>query len=240
MSEPDESGRIAYSYLFVFQDGSRKQFQVELVHDTLEMVPPECDSYPLWVNLEYRQCPNCPLDHTTHPHCPIAHNLVEVVEFLKDRLSYEPVEVRVKFHDREYRKRTSLQQAASSLIGIFNVTSGCPILNKLRPMVDTHLPFMTPDESTYRTMAMYLMAQYFRHKNGQETDWSLSDLVDSLEAARETNTAFCRRLQALGVRDAGLNALSNLNAMGEITSFSIETRDLRRLEGIFLEHYGEE
>ncbi len=113
-----------------------------------------------------------------------------------------------------------------------------PILSKLRPMVDTHLPFMTPDESTYRTISMYLLAQYFRHKQGKEADWELAELVRFLSEARDTNTAFLRRLQSIGVRDASLNALSNLNAMGEITSISIESFDLRRLERIFSDQYG--
>ena len=229
----DQARLVTCRYLFAFPDGSRRQFLIRLDHDSLEMVVDPRESYPPWTELGYKRCPNCPLDESQHRLCPIARNLVDVVEFLEDRLSYQEVEVSVEHHERRYSKRTTLQQAAGSLIGIFTVTSGCPVMNQLRPMVDTHLPFQTPDESTYRTISMYLMTQYFLHKRGEAADWDLRDLVHFLAEARETNTAFCRRLQSIGVRDASLNALSNLNAMGEITSLSIETRDLARLERIF-------
>ncbi len=240
MSEatPRQQKVVSYRYTFSFKDNETVEFLVELAHDSLEMLAPERTDYPAWTELEYKKCPGCPLDEATHPQCPIARNLVDVVDFLKKRYSYEEVEVVAEFHERRHVKRTSLQHAASSLIGIFTVTSGCPILNKLRPMVDTHLPFMTPDESTYRTISMYLLAQYFRHKQGKTADWELADLVHFLAKARETNTAFLRRLQSIGVRDASLNALSNLNAMGEITSLSIESRDLKRIERIFNDQYG--
>jgi hypothetical protein len=232
------SGRtLQYRYQFLFDDGTRRTFLITLDHASLQLLQEPRPGYPAWTELGYKQCPNCPLDVHQHPRCPVAVNLVDVVEFLKDRLSIDEVSVEVEFHDRRYSKRTSLQQAAGSLIGIFTVTSGCPILNKLRPMVDTHLPFQTSDESTYRTISMYLMAQYFLTRRGLAADWELKDLVGFLARARETNAAFCRRLQAIGIKDASLNALSNLNAMGEITSLSIETSDLRRLEKIFAEHY---
>jgi hypothetical protein len=119
------------------------------------------------------------------------------------------------------------------------VTSGCPVMNKLRPMVDTHLPFMTSAESTYRVISMYLLAQYFRQQQGLAPDWTLEGLLAVLEAAKQTNAAFCQRIQEVDLRDAILGALSVLNAQGEIASLSIETDDLRRWGRIFAEHYGE-
>jgi hypothetical protein len=235
---PGRERNVEYRYLFRFNDGSSHSFLVTLDHASLRLVQAPRPAYPDWTALSYKQCPNCPLGSRSHPRCPVAATLVDVVAFLQNRLSFEEVDVEVESHGRRYSKRTSLQHAASSLIGIFTVTSGCPILDKLRPMVDTHLPFMSPDESTYRTISMYLMAQYFLKQRGRPADWDLKDLVRFLAEARETNAAFCRRLQSLGVKDASLNALSNLNAMGEITSLSIETSDLTRLERIFAEHYG--
>jgi len=166
----------------------------------------------------------------------VAANLVDVVDMLKNRVSHEQVEVTVEAAGRRYFKKTSLQQAAGSLIGIYNVSSGCPVLSKLRPMVATHLPFMTPDESTYRMIATYLMAQFIQMTGG-EADLALEGFLDFLEEARHTNADFCKRLQTLGGGDASLNALSNLNAMGEIASLSVETHDLKRWERMFLRYY---
>jgi Domain of unknown function (DUF6901) len=224
---------VQLAYTFSFADGSSRRFALRLDYDTLAMLGPERKELPAWTALSFCQCPNCPLDPAVHPRCPVAANLVDVVDVFKESVSYEEVDVSVEAHGRSYVKRTSLQQAASSLIGIFMVTSGCPILNRLRPMVDTHLPFMDADESTYRMISTYLMAQFFRHKAGQPADWELKDLLRFLSECRETNTAFCRRLQALGVRDASLNAMSILNALGEITSLSIEKFDMSRWERIF-------
>jgi len=237
-SAPRTPREVTFAYTFAFGDGSVRRFAVRLDYETLGMVAPARTELPAWTELSFCKCPNCPLDEALHPRCPIAANLVEVVDVFKDSISYEEVDVSVEAHGRTYVKRTSLQQGVSSLIGIFMVTSGCPILNRLRPMVDTHLPFMNADESTYRMISTYLTAQFFRHKAGKPADWEMKDLLRFLSECRETNTAFCRRLQTLGVRDASLNAMSILNAMGEITSLSIETFDMSRWERIFQSNLG--
>jgi len=228
---------LRYRYQFEFQDGSTRDIDLELDYETLELRHSLRDSYPSWTELRYEKCRNCPLDEQRHERCPVAANLVDVVDMLTNRVSYEEVEVTVETEGRRYSKRTSLQQAAGSLIGIYNVASGCPVLSKLRPMVATHLPFMTSDESTYRMIATYLMAQYFIQMAGGEADLELAGFLDFLEEARHTNADFSKRLQTLGAGDASLNALSNLNAMGEIASLSVETHDLKRWERMFLRHY---
>lgn len=229
---------VQYTYRFLFGNGSSKEFVLRLDPDTLalQQTPPE--SYPFWTELEYKKCPNCPLDPARHPHCPVAVNVIDVIEFFRNRYSYEAVEVVVETANRTYSKKTVLQEGVSSFLGVFMVASGCPVLNKLRPMLATHLPFMTSDESTYRTISMYLMAQYFLHREGRRADWDLTNLLGFLREIHETNAAFCRRLQSLRVRDASLNALTILNAMGEIASLSLEADDLSRWERLFSEPYG--
>jgi hypothetical protein len=166
----------------------------------------------------------------------VAAGLVDVVEAFKDSVSYEEVDVEVETRDRTYRKRAPLQAAISPLVGIHMVTSGCPILDRLRPMVDTHLPFMSPAETTYRTLSMYLLAQYFRQRAGKAPDWEMKGLVDFLAEVRRVNGAFCRRLAAIRIKDASLNAVALLNTLGDFTSFTLEIDDLARLEGLFRVH----
>jgi hypothetical protein len=84
---------------------------------------------------------------------------------------------------------------------------------------------------------MYLTAQYFRMRMGQQPDWELQGFVAHLKQIHETNTGFCQRLRSLGTGDASLNALATLNAMGEITSISVENHDMTRWEAIFRAHY---
>jgi hypothetical protein len=229
---------IRIAYRFEFKDGRDREFALTLDHETLQLLAEPRPSYPEWTSLTYKQCPNCPLDAARHPRCPVAANLVDVVETFKHERSYDEVDVAVAVQERRYMKRASVQQALSALIGVLTVTSGCPVLDKLRPMVETHLPFMSPEESTYRMISMYLLAQYLRARQGRQPDWDLGRLVELLEECRRSNAALVRRLQTLGINDASLNALAMLNTMGEITTLSIEG-DLRRLQKIFGEHYGD-
>ncbi|MCH6545787.1 MAG: hypothetical protein IH796_07270 [Deltaproteobacteria bacterium] len=158
---------ISIQYKFTFSDKSVREFNVRLDGETLSLIRRERSSVPDWTRLSYRKCPNCPLSDKLHPNCPIALNLVEVVEFFKNSISYEEVDVEIITEARNYLKHSDLQTAISSLIGIFMVTSGCPVMDKLRPMVKTHLPFATPEETIYRILSMYLLAQYFVCKDGQ-------------------------------------------------------------------------
>jgi hypothetical protein len=116
------------------------------------------------------------------------------------------------------------------------VTSGCPILDKLRPMVDMHLPFMNRQETLYRMVTMYLLAQYFRAKKAQPAEWDLAGLTRLLGDIREVNVAFCERLNAIEIKDASVNALVILSTLGDFPSRLITKRELARLERIFSRH----
>jgi hypothetical protein len=95
---------------------------------------------------------------------------------------------------------------------------------------------MTTEESTYRVVAMYLMAQHFAVKDGGEADWQLSGLVDLLEQVRLANQGLTDRIMSLGLKDACANAISTLNARTEITSLSIVEEGLSRWQTVFDRH----
>jgi hypothetical protein len=233
-----ELAPLVFHYRFRFNDGEAREFTVELHPETLALRAPELAAHPWWTRLGYFQCGNCPLQESRQPRCPIAVNLVEIVAFFKDRVSHDEAHVYVEALGRCYFKRVSLQEALSSLLGIYMVTSGCPVLDKLRPMVATHLPFMSSEESTYRMISMYLMAQLFIAREGGEPDWELHELAPLLEAARQANAGFCSRIKTLHVKDALLNALSILSALGEVTSLSIVDKDLGRWRKLFRGCFG--
>ena len=75
---------------------------------------------------------------------------MDIIHSFKDSISYEEVEVFITTKARTYMKRTTLQKGLSSLLGIYMVTSGCPTMEKLKPMVRYHLPFATEEETKYR------------------------------------------------------------------------------------------
>ncbi len=224
---------ISFHYKFTLSDGNIKEFDVELDGETLSLIGKKKRSYPKWTRLAYHKCPNCPLSDAQNPQCPIAANLVDLVEYFKDSISHEEVDVEITTETRTYVKRTSLQSGISSLIGIYMVTSGCPVMDKLRPMVRTHLPFATREETMYRVISMYLLAQYFLYKEGQRPDWDLENLGEIYEGIHTVNKSFCQRLSGTHIKDASLNAVVQLDILADFSSFSLEINKLDEIKRLF-------
>jgi hypothetical protein len=223
-------------YEFTFPGGDHRSFRVCLAKPGLALVSAEHASLPAWTRLGHHRCPNCPLDLTLHPHCPVAVNLIEVIEAFRHRLSTEESEIVIRHESREYRRGAPVQYGVSSLMGLLMVTSGCPILDKLRPMVATHLPFATIEETTYRAVSMYLLAQFFRQQRGQKADWKLRDLVRLCEDISKVNQAFAKRVLSINPQDASLNAIANLDCFSTVTALSIVRDNLKNLESLFAAH----
>lgn len=224
---------IVIEYRFHFQEGADKVFVVRLRKPGLELVLAPSTAPPAWTRLEHCQCPHCPLKPADSPHCPAATGLADLMDAFKDCLSTEPAEITVAVDAREYRKRASVQYGVSALMGLIMATSGCPIMDKLRPMVHVHLPFATIEETMFRTASMYLLAQFFRRQRGQEPDWEMSHLLEIFEDVGEVNQAFSRRLVSINPKDASLNALANLDCFAMVTSFAITKDKLKELEALF-------
>ena len=224
---------IEFRYRFFMPQNQIQVFDIRLDEETLEMVSLQRDTYPEWTRLSHYQCPNCPFREEEHPHCPVARNLVEVIDFCKDAVSHEEVDVEILSEERTYKKRTSLQNALSSLIGIYMPTSGCAILDKLRPLVRTHLPFASMPETAYRTVSMYLLAQYFLMKRGKTPDWNLKCLAGIFDEIQKVNDSFRKRIASVHREDAGLNAVIRLSCYAWFTSASLIERDLEEIEKFF-------
>lgn len=229
---------IDFTYTIRLNDGTEHAFTARLDQDTLDLVPDQVDEQPDWTRLEFNRCPNCSLPSTIE-RCPVAVNLVDLIAFFRDLKSHHEVDVFIETGPRNFSKRVPIQTVASSLMGIYMVTSGCPVLNKMRPMVELHLPFQTWEETTYRVISMYLMAQYFLKQKGREPDWDLEQLVAFFEDVYQVNNAFFKRLDSIEFRegDASLNAVSILNASINLAAMSIESQDLLHWERIFLAHW---
>jgi hypothetical protein len=221
------------NYKFTFKDGSIKEVSVQLDSKTLAIKPKARSSYPEWTRLTHSQCPNCPLKEDKHPQCPIAANLVDLIGLFKDHVSYEKVQVEVSTPPRTYSKLTPLAEAISSLIGIYMVSSGCPILDKLKPMVRTHLPFATWEETLYRMLSAYLMAQYFLYKEGREPDWHLDKITAISNEINIVNQAFCERLHEIHLRDATLNAVVQLDCFANLTGTFVKENRINEIQAFF-------
>jgi hypothetical protein len=164
----------------------------------------------------------------------VAKNLVEVIDFLKDIFSFEKVQMTIRTKRRDYSKHVPVQMAASSLMGIYMTTSGCPILDKLRPMVATHLPFASTKETTYRALSMYLLAQYLRYKRGNIPDWDMVHLGELYDDINTVNGSFCKRLKQIEhIEDAALNAVVKLDCFAISVGFALNDETLGDLEPFF-------
>ncbi len=188
---------------------------------------------PDWTLLGQHKCSNCPLEEETHPNCPMSLSLVEVIDYFKDNSSFEKVSARTVTHEREYFKETDLQSALKSLIGILMVTSGCPVLGKLRPMTFLHLPFASVDETLFKSLSTYLLAQFFIGQNGGEPDWGLDSIVQIYSEIRTVNSHFLKRLRSIRVQDASINALIELDCFAIEATLFPENHALRELESLF-------
>ncbi len=214
--------------------GQTKAFSITLDPKTLLNTAPAPDSPPAWAKLSFQKCPNCPLREEDSPSCPAALSLREVVASFADIFSYERVSARVTVPERVYEQvDVSVQEALSSLLGVYMATSGCPVLAKLRPMVRFHLPFATELETIARSTSMYLLSQYLVAQEGGAPDWSLEGLSKNYEATSVVNRAFAQRLRAAATKDANVNALIRLDSAGRSVNELIESRmdELRFLFG---------
>ena len=229
---------LTIEYRFRFLKGREASFRVNLRAQDLLLVVDPHQPLPDWTRLQHCQCPNCPLKPETHPHCPAAVGVADLVESFKDCLSTDQAEITVVVESREYHRRAPVQYGLSSLMGLLMATSGCPVFEKLRPMFHTHLPFATIEETLFRAASMYLLAQYFRYQRGKTPDWDLELLVDICEGVGQANQAFSRRLVSINPKDASLNALANLDCFALVTSFSITRDNLKDLEPLFHAYLG--
>jgi len=224
---------VTIEYQFRLRSGVERTFTVRLKKPTLEIISVRQTVLPEWTKLTHHQCSNCPLDPEQHPRCPIAANLVDVIEAFRDCLSTEEADITIRSESREYHKRSPVQYGVGSLMGLYMVVSGCPIMDKLRPMVYTHLPFATVEDTMFRAVSMYLLAQYFLSQRGKTPDWKLEKLVRIYEDISVVNQSFAKRLLSINPKDASLNGLVGLDCFATATAFSIVQDSLHEIEPLF-------
>lgn len=214
---------INFRYIFRFHDFRQEFFDVHLDPQTLDLISDSPDELPSWANLEFHQCPNCHLTAQTHPACPIAAHLVRIVTMCKHLLSYDEVHVNIITPERVVFKGTTAQKGISSLMGLVMATSGCPNMSFLKPMARFHLPFASAEETVYRATSMYLLAQYFLHKEGQKADLELKGLAELYHDIQTINRAMAGRLRAaMTDKDSAINALILLDIFAKTLPHAIE------------------
>ncbi|MDO9576963.1 MAG: hypothetical protein Q7J16_03680 [Candidatus Cloacimonadales bacterium] len=224
---------LEFNYKFKFPSGIEKEFQISLEAESLKYLNDWQGDLPKWTELGFHQCPDCTLKESAFKNCPAAANLHPIMEFFREANSFDECEITLETPERIYSKQTSVQKGVSSMIGIIMSVSGCPILSKLKPMARFHLPFASPQETLYRAMSMYLVQEYFKHKQGLPADWKLQNLMKIYDDVHEVNIAFAKRLSSMESKDADVNALIILDNLGNYVNFSLDHEKLKSIEDLF-------
>lgn len=212
---------LSIQYHFSLQDGSFLDFDIRLDPHSLNQIGGSTAPYPDWAALEFHQCSNCPLHPSVSPYCPVALNIIKLMEGCGGLRSYEKVRLEVTTPERTVSKNTTAQTGISSLLGLIVATSGCPHTGFFKPMARFHLPFASEAETIYRASSMYLLAQFFIRKQGGEADLDMEGLVKIYRNLHIINTALATRLRAASQQDAAVNAVVLLDSFAKTLPYTI-------------------
>lgn len=170
-------GIIPFKYIFIPPDGRQFRMDIQLDSQSLNLIDNCPEVLPEWAALEFYQCPHCPLSVATHTHCPLAANLVNIIEHLDILRSYNKIRVKVVMESRTVTQDTTIQRGISSLMGLVIATSDCPHTTFFKPMARFHLPLADQEETIWRVTSMYLLGQYFLKNEGKPADFGLKGLT---------------------------------------------------------------
>jgi hypothetical protein len=204
---------LEISYCFILDDQRREVFDLQLDARSLELINKGSQDFPFWTDLEYHQCPHCPLNKESVPHCPVATTLASVIERFENVFSYDEVDLEVITSQRHVTQHTTAQRALGSFIGLLFATSGCPHTDYFKPMARFHLPLASLEDTMFRVTSMYLMAQYFRHKEGKECEFELTGLAEIFDNMHQLNIMVTERIRSATQTDSSINAVIQLDSI---------------------------
>ena len=213
---------VVIQYRFTLPDGSQEFFDLQIDAQNLELVGNIPEVLPSWTSLDFNQCPHCPLIVDTHPYCPFAANLVNIVRPFSLLLSYERVHVDVETEVRSISQDATAEEGIGSLMGLVSATSGCPHTAIFKPMARFHLPFSGQAETIFRVASMFLLGQYFRKKEGMDVDLELKGLRKAYDDVQVVNVSVAARLRSATEKDSMLNAIVLLDMYAKTLSHAID------------------
>lgn len=236
--ESSAEAELVFSYQLSFEDGKTLVFPIHIDKASNDFILQNQLEAPAWTALEYHQCSNCPLSKVETPVCPVAINLVPLIDLCGAMISYQSVQVEVVTPERVVSCQTTVQRVVSSILGLIIATSSCPHTEYFKPMARFHLPLSTEDETIYRATSMFLLAQYLLHKDGKPFSQELEGLKDIYKELQVVNRALAKRVKAAISKDAAVNGIILLDLLTQSVSWSIED-GLDHLQYLF-KRYGEQ
>jgi hypothetical protein len=213
-------------------DNSRVDFKLELNPRDLELKGNIPEHLPAWTKLDFHQCSNCPLNVVSHLYCPLAANIVNVVQRFDGLISYEKVKVEVITKERRISQQTTIQKGISSMLGLVIATCGCPHTSFFKPMARFHLPLASQEETIFRATSMYLLAQYYLKKECRIADFEFEGLTRIYHNMQIVNFAIAERLRAAAMTDSSINAIVILDSYAQALPLAIE-KSLAQIRHLF-------
>lgn len=197
------------------------EFNLKFEDENFLYIPEVKTNLPEWTELEKGKCENCPI--MGEPYCPAAVNIHDMVARTKGNISHEEVKVYVITKDRTIGKKTDLQSALFSLMGIVLATSRCPHFKFLRPMAIFHLPFSNLEETMIRTIGFYLVQKYFNAVNNGEDPGpiELEGLNEHYATLEKVNQGLATRINLAAKGDANKNAIVTLNLFAQMFNMAM-------------------
>jgi hypothetical protein len=224
------------TYAFTLPDRRKLGFKMLFDDKRIELIRRSNSEPPAWTVLDFEQCPHCPLTPETHPHCPVALNLVPVIERFDRLMSFEKVIVEVITAERRVLQKTSAQEGISSLMGLLIAGSSCPYTHFFKPMARFHLPFASKDETIWRAVSTFLLSRYFSNAGFQGTESHLRELFRIYNDVAILNDAVVSRLRSATLKDSAVNALVHLDVFAKFLTPPLEDslKHIRPVFGPFL------
>ena len=213
---------LKFKYVFKWDDGVKNSYQLELDPESITIKHPQPKQVPDWARLDFKQCPNCPLQIEQSPYCPMAYHLIEACTLFSDLHSHKELQLIVNTNERSIIKDTTAQRAISSLLGLIIPASGCPHTAFFRPMARFHLPLSSEDETIFRATGMYLLAQYFLNQDKQNIDLKLNGLSEIYQQLHIVNNHIAERFREAFSNDSTVNAVILLDIFAKTMPYAID------------------
>jgi len=227
---------IEIRYCFHLDKQRREVFDVRLDTRRLEAIDEPDRNLPAWTRLGFHQCSHCPLNGDTHPNCPVAVSLADVIDRFDNVVSHDEIDLEVITEARRFSQRTTAQRAIGSLLGLLFATSGCPHTDFLKPMARFHLPLASEEDTIFRAAGMYLLAQYFLRAEGKEGDLELAGLKQIYTNLHLLNTMMAERIRSATQTDSSVNAVILLDLFTNLMPYVIDDHltEIRHLFDAYL------
>ncbi|MGD2112840.1 MAG: hypothetical protein PVI50_05600 [Gammaproteobacteria bacterium] len=209
---------VEITYCISNAEGHAQQYLIRLDRESARLLNPPPASPPGWTRLQVCQCTNCPLAIQTHPHCPLAVQVAQVVDDWASAFSFQEVEYSVTLDERRFTGTTEARKILGSLLGLIMATSDCPRMSFLRPLARFHLPLASPEETAFRALSAYLLERYFSGGETESTD-TFAGFIERYQEIQTVNEGLAARFRQASREDAVIDAMLGLDLLAHRVPF---------------------